>query len=96
MLQKLSDIKNIDLDKIENYLKIFNLSVQNVHLVYLGANPNLVSFFNNIQIVEISNTLETIIKISVLIKNNKITQTDYKHLFEEKFNPLYGKLPSTN
>ena len=68
--------------------------MQNVHLVY-GANPNLVSF-NNIQIVEISNTLETIIKISVLIENNKIRQIDYKHFFEEKFKPLYGKLPSTN
>ena len=96
LLQKLSDIKSIDLDAIENYLKTFNLSVRNVHLVYLGTNPNLVSFFNNIEIVERSNTLETIVKISISIENNKITQTDYKHFFEEKFNPLYGKLPSTN
>ena len=39
LLQKLSDIKNIDLDLIENYLKTFNLSIQNVHVVYLGAKP---------------------------------------------------------
>ena len=95
-LQKLSDIKNIDLDLIENYLKTFNLSIQNVHFVYLGANPNLVSFFNNIKIVERSNILETIVKISVLIENSKIRQTDFKHFFEEKFKPIYGKLPSIN
>ena len=95
-LQKLSDIKNIDLDVIENYLKTFNLSIQNVHLAYLGANPNLVSLFNNIQIVERSNILETIVKMSILIENNKIRQTDYKYFLEENFKPLYGKLPSTN
>ncbi len=94
--QKLSDIKNIDLDIIENYLKTFNLSIQNVYFVYLGANPNLASFFNNIEIVERSNILETIVQISVLIENNKISQTDFKNLFEEKFVPLYGKSPSTN
>ena len=96
LLQKLSDIKNIDLDLIENYLKTFNLSIKNVHLVHLGTNPTLVSLFNNIKIVERSNIIETIVKISVLIENNKIRQIDYKHFFEEKFKPLYGKLPSTN
>ena len=96
LLQKLSDIKNIDLDLIENYLKTFNLSIQNVHVGYLGANPNLVSFFNNIEIVEGSKILETIVQISVLFENNKISQTDYKNFFEVKFNPLYGKSPSTN
>ena len=95
-LQKLTDIKNIDLDLIENYLKNFNLSTQNVYLVYLGANPNLLSFFKNIQIVERYNIPETIVKISVLIENNKINQKDYKLFFEENFNPIYGKLPSTN
>ena len=95
-LQKLSDIKNIDLDLIENYLKTFNLSIQNVHVGYLGANPNLVSFFNNIEIVEGSKILETIVQISFLVENNKISQTDFKNFFEEKFDPLYGKSPSTN
>ena len=94
--KSLSDIKNIDLDLIENYLKTFNLSIQNVHSVYLGANPNLVSFFKNIQIVDRSNILEIIIQLSDLIENNKISQTDYKNFFEEKFDPLYGKSPSTN
>ena len=28
--------------------------------------------------------------------NNKISQTDFKNFFEEKFDPLYGKSPSTN
>ncbi len=96
LLQKLSDIKNIDLDLIGNYLKTFNLSIQNVHVGYLGANPNLVSFFNNIEIVEGSKILETIIQISFLVENNKISQTDFKNFFEEKFDPLYGKSPSTN
>ncbi len=96
LLQKLSDIKNIDLDLIENYLKTFNLSIQNVHVGYLGANPNLVSFFNNIEIVEGSKILETIVQISFLVENNKISQTDFKNFFEEKFDPLYGKSPSTN
>ena len=94
--QKLSDIKNIDLDLIENYLKTFNLSIQKVHVVYLGEKPNLVSFFNNIEIVEGSKVLETIVQISVLFENNKISQTDRKNFFEEKFNPIYGKVPSTN
>ena len=59
-------------------------------------NPNLVSFFNNIEIVDRSNILEIIVQISFLIENNKISQTDYKNFFEEKFDPLYGKSPSTN
>ena len=96
LLQNLSDINNMDLDLIKNYLKTFNLSIQNVHVVYLGANPNLVSFFNNIEIVEGSKVLETIVQISVLFENNKISQTDRKNFFEEKFNPIYGKVPSTN
>ena len=96
LLQKLSDIKNIDLDLIGNYLKTFNLSIQNVHSVYLGANPNEVSFFKNIQIVDRSNILEIIINLSDLIENNKISKTDFKNFFEEKFDPLYGKSPSTN
>ena len=95
-LKCLSDIKNIDLDYIENYLKTLNLSIQNVHSVYLGANPNQVSFFKNIQIVDRSNILEIIINLSDLIENNKISQTNYKNFFEEKFDPLYGKSPSTN
>ena len=95
-LKCLSDIKNINLDLIENYLGKLNLSIQNVHSVYLGANPNEVSFFKNIQIVDRSNILEIIINLSDLIENNKISQTNYRNFFEEKFEPLYGKLPSTN
>ena len=94
--QKLSDIKKIDLDLIGNYLKTFNLSIQNVHSVYLGTNPNEVSFFKNIQIVDRSKILETIINLSDLIGNNRISQTNYRNFLEEKFDPLYGKSPSTN
>ena len=95
-LKCLSDIKNIDLDNIGTYLGTLNLSIQNVHSVYLGANPNEVSFFKNIQIVDRSNILEIIIKFCDLIENNKISQTNYRNFFEEKFDPLYGKSPSTN
>ena len=95
-LKSLSDIKNIDLDHIGTYLGTLNLSIQNVHSVYLGANPNQVSFFKNIQIVDRSNILEIIINLSDLIENNKISQTNYRNFFEEKFDPLYGKSPSTN
>ena len=31
-----------------------------------------------------------------LIENNKINKADSKYFFEEQFNPIYGKLPSTN
>ena len=96
LLQSLSDIENIDLDVIENYLKTFNITIQNAHFVYLGANKNLVSSFNNIQIVNRFNIFEVIVRISDMIENNKISQTDFKHFFEQKFNPIYGKLPSTN
>ena len=95
-LKYLSDIKNIELDHIGTYLGTLNLSIQNIHSVYLGANPNEVSFFKNIQIVDRSNILEIIINLSDLIENNKISQTDFKNFFEEKFYPLYGKSPSTN
>ena len=95
LLQKLSDIKNIDLDLIGNYLKTFNLSIQDVHSVYLGANPNEVSFFKNIQIVDRSNILETIINLSDLIEENRLSQINYRNFLEEKFYPLYGKSPST-
>ena len=95
-LESLSDIKNINLDLIENYLETLNLSIKNVNFVYLGANPNNVSFFNNIQLVNRSNILEIIIEISDFIENNKISQFDNRNFFEEKFDPLYGKSPSTN
>ena len=95
LLQKLSDIKNIDLDLIGNYLKTFNLSIQDVHSVYLGANPDEVSFFKKIQIVDRSNILETIINLSDLIEENRISQINYRNFLEEKFYPLYGKSPST-
>ena len=95
-LKCLSNIKNIDLDHVGTYLGTLNLSIQNVHSVYLGANPNEVSFFKNIQIVDRSNILEIIIKISDLIENNKISQINIRNLLEEKFNPIYGKSPSTN
>ena len=95
-LENLSDIKNINLDFIENYLGTLNLSIQNVHSVYLGTNPNNLSFFNRIQLVNRSNILEIITKIFDLIENNKISQSDYKNFFEEKFDPIYGKLPLTS
>ena len=95
-LKCFSDIKNIDLDHIGTYLGTLNLSIQNVHSVYLGANPNRASFFKNIQIVDRSNILEIIINLSDLIENNKISQTNYRNFLEEKFDPLYGKSPSTN
>ena len=95
-LESLSDIKNIDLDVVDIYLENFNLSIQNVHSVYLGLNPIYVSFINNVQLVNKSEILEMITKISDLIENYKISQTDYKHFVEEKLSPLYGKLPSTN
>ena len=94
--ESLSDIKNIDLDQIDTYLGTLNLSIQNVHSVYLGTNPNQVSFFKNIQIIDRSKVLEIIINVSDLIENNKINQTNYINLFKEKFDPLYGKSPSTN
>ena len=95
-LESSSDIKNIDLNHIESYLKTLNLSIQSIHSVYLGKNPNSVSTFNNIQLVDKSNIIEIIISILDLINNNKISQTDYSKFFDEKFNPLYGKSPSTN
>ncbi len=95
-LDCLSEIKNVDLNVIETYLQTLNLSIQNVHSVYLGLNPKSVSFFNKIQFVDRFNLLEIIVKISELIENKKISQIDYKNYFEQDFNPLYGKLPSTN
>ena len=95
-LDSLTDIKKIELDAINTYLEKFNLSIKNVHSGYLGINPNCVSFINSVRLVDRSNILEIITKISDLIENYKIRQTDYKHFFEEKCNPLYGKLPSTN
>ncbi len=95
-LKCLSDIKNIDLDHIGTYLETLNLSIQNVYSVYLGANPNEVSFFKNIQIVDRSNILEIIINLLDLIDNNKISHTNYINFLEKKFDPLYGKSPSTN
>ena len=92
----LSDIKNIDLDHIGTYLGTLNLSIKNVHPVYLGTNPNKLSFFKNIQIVDRSNILEIIINLYDLIENNKISQTNYRNFLEEKFDPLYGKSPSIN
>ena len=95
-LKCLSDIKNIDLDHIGTYLETLNLPIQNVHPIYLGADPNKVSFLNNILIVDRSNILEIIINLYDLIENNKICQINYRNFLEEKFDPLYGKLPSTN
>ena len=95
-LKCLSDIKNIDLDNIGTYLETLNLSIQNVHSVYLGSNPNRAPFFKNILIVDRSNILEIIINLADLIENNKISQNNYRNFLEEKFDPFYGKLPSTN
>ena len=95
-LESLSDIKNIDLDLISAYLRTLNLSIQNVHSVYLGSNPNQVSYIKNIQIIERSDIIEIIINLSDLIENNKASLAIYRNLFEENIDPLYGKLPSTN
>ena len=95
-LESLSDIENIDLNLIETYLETLNLSIQNVHSVYLGAHLDNSSLFNNIQLVNRSNILEVIIEISNLIENQKLRKTDYRNFFQEKFYPLYGKSPSTN
>ena len=95
-LDKLSEIKSVNLEIVERYLETFNLSIENVNLVYLGQNSNQVLFLNNICLVNRSNLLEIIIRISHLLENNKISKIEYKNFFEEKFNPLYGKLPSTN
>ena len=95
-LESLSDIKNIDLDYIGTYLGTLNLSIENVHAVYLGANANQVSFLKNIQIIDRYNILEIIVNVTDLIENNKISQTNYRNFLEEKFDPLYGKSPSTN
>ena len=95
-LDSLTDIQNVDLDFIETYLDTLNLSIKNVHSVYLGLNPNDVSFLNNVKLVDRLNILEIITKISDLIDNDKISKTDFMHFFEQKFEPLYGKLPSTN
>ena len=70
--------------------------VSSLFSVYLGPNPNEVSFFKNIQIVDRSNILEVIINLSDLIENNQLNQTNCRNLLEENFDPLYGKLPSTN
>ena len=64
------------LDHIGTYLETLNLSIQNVHPVYLGEDPNKVSFFKNIQIVDRSNILEIIINLCDVIENNKICQTN--------------------
>ena len=95
-LESFSDIKNIDLDLIDTYLETLNLSIQNVQFVYLGTNPNQVSSFKNVLLVNRSGILQIIINISNLIENHKISKTDYKNLFQEQFEPLYAKLPSTN
>ena len=95
-VDSLSDIQNMDLDVVETYLGTLNLSIQNVHSIYLGPNPNNVSFLNNIQLVDRSNILEIITKISDLIENDQTKENDYGQFFLEKFDPLYGKLPSTN
>ena len=95
-LDSLSDIQNLDLNFIETYLNTLNLSIQNVHFVYLGPNPNNVTFLNNIKLVDRFNILEIITNMSQLIDNDKLSKADYMHFFEEKSDPLYGKLPSTN
>ena len=92
----LSEIKNVELDYIKNYLDTLNISIQNVHSVYLGSNPKSVLCFNNIQMINRPDLLEILIKISNLVENNKMNQVMYKHFFIEKLEPLYGKLPSTN
>ncbi len=95
-LDILSDVISIDLDFIEIFLENYNLSLENVNSIYLGSNPSSVSSFNNIQLVDRSNIIEIITKLFDLIENNKINKADSKYFFEEQFNPIYGKLPSTN
>lgn len=95
-LDNLSDIENIDLDSIETYLENFNLSLKKIHSVCLGSNFDFISTRYNIHLIDRSSVIETIVKISDLIDNNRICKINYKYFFEENFNPLYGKLPSTN
>lgn len=95
-LNNLSDIENIDLNFIETYLENFNLSLKKIHSVYLGSNFDFISTLDNIHLIDRSNVIETIVKISDLIENNRISKANYKYFFEENFNPLYGKLPYTN
>ena len=95
-LYSLSDIQNMELNVIKGYLDTLNLSIQKVHSVYLGSYPNNFSLLNNVKLVDRFNILEFVIQLSDLIDNHKINKTNYKHFFEEKFDPLYGKLPSTN
>ena len=80
----ISEIKNFDLNFIETYLETLNLSVENVYPVYLGSNPDSVSFFNNIQFVDRSNIIETIVLLLNLLENDKISQIDDRHFFEKK------------
>ena len=94
--KSLSDIQNIDLDVIDDYLKIFNLSLKKICSVYLGKKTNNLPSFNNFFLIDEINILEIIVHISKLYENNKLTLSDQKILFEENFQPLYGKLPSTN
>ena len=51
---------------------------------------------NHVYRIILKDGSKIIVKISDLIENNLIKQTDYKHFFQENFNPLYGKSPSTN
>ena len=95
-LDCLSEIKNLDIVDIETFLETLNLSIQNVNFIYLGSNSNKVEVFSNIRFVDRFNIFKIIIKISELFENNQISQSDYENFFEDKFNPIYGKSPSTN
>ena len=68
--------------------KICNVFMNIMNMSWIGP--------HNIEIVEGSKVLETIVQISVLFENNKISQTDRKNFFEKNINPIYGKVPSTN
>ena len=58
-------------------------------------NPNRY-FFKNIELIDRSNILEIIINISDLICKKNVRRTNYENLLEDKFDPLYGKSPTTN
>ena len=94
--KSISDIRNIDLDLIESYIKSFNFYADNIHLAYMGPKTKFSFLFKNIVLIEEANIIETITRISNIIENNNLSKTKYKTFFQENFKPLYGKLPSTN
>ncbi|RPH11444.1 MAG: hypothetical protein CBC14_001920 [Alphaproteobacteria bacterium TMED54] len=94
-LHTLSEIKNINLNMIDTFLEKFDLNSNNVYLVYMNSHSNNLSIPIK-YIVEESNMIEVIVKISQLIENTNLDISKYNSFFSNYPRPLYGKLPSTN